>query len=897
MKNTAIALMIATLLSACGGNDSSTGSQPVSAQSKQLQRSDKAVASDYETLVQELYVAYFGRPADPTGLVNLENALLAANAPTDIQSLSAAYATNPAIQSLINSFGASAESIALYGTGNPTAFVTAIFQNVLGRAPQQSGLTYWVNAITSGQLSQGDAALAIMAGALSNTTAQGVLDAELIQNRLTVAGYFTSQVSSQNAVSDYAGATAAAGARTMLSGVSAVTNATTLETTAGAVVAALTVPMLAVLSGNMNGPGSVDGTGTAARFSEPAGVTTDSAGNIYVADYGNNNIRKITPAGVVTTLAGMAGVEGDADGTGMAATFDGLNGIATDSAGNVYVADVANENIRKITPDGMVTTLAGLAGISGIADGIGAAASFVSPSGIATDNAGNVYVADARTDIISKITPAGVVTTLAGQVNVVGSTDGTGTTASFNQPYGIAVDSENNIYVADTYNHTIRKITPDGMVTTLAGLAGISGSADGIGAAASFVSPSGIATDNAGNVYVTDVANENIRKIALAGVVTTLAGTAGVTGNTDGAGGAASFSSPRGVAADNAGNVYVADFGNSAVRKITARGVVTTFAGGSAPVTGSADGTVTAASFNGPRGVAADSAGNVYVADYLNGTIRKITPAGMVTTLAGQVNVVGSTDGTGAAANFGNLFGISADRAGNVYVTDSTTIRKVTPAGVVTTLAGLADATGNADGTGAAARFYFPFDVSVDSTGNVYVADTFNNTIRKITPVGVVTTLAGTAGVKGSADKTGAAASFLNPFGIATDGTGNVYVADTGNNTIRKITSAGVVTTLAGKAGVTGSVDGTGVAASFNSPEAITVDSAGNVYVADTGNSTVRKITPGGVVTTVVGVPEQAGFAAGALPGILSKPYGLAISGTSLYISTGNGIAEVNNVP
>jgi len=248
-------------------------------------------------------------------------------------------------------------------------------------------------------------------------------------------------------------------------------------------------------------------------------------------------------------------------------------------------------------------------------------------------------------------------------------------------------------------------------------------------------------------------------------------------------------------------------------------------------------------------GVATDSAGNVYVADS-NNTIRKITPAGAVSTLAGTPGVAGNADGTGVAARFNSPRGVATDSAGNVYVADSNnnTIRKITPAGAVSTLAGTAGVGGSADDTGAAARFYFPEGVATDSAGNVYVADSNNNTIRKITPAGVVTTLAGTAGVTGSTDATGAAASFNRPVGVATDSAGNVYVADSFNDTIRKITPAGAVSTLAGTADVTGSTDATGAAASFNFPQGVATDSAGNVYVADSNNSTIRKITPAGAV-------------------------------------------------
>jgi len=329
-------------------------------------------------------------------------------------------------------------------------------------------------------------------------------------------------------------------------------------------------------------------------------------------------------------------------------------------------------------------------------------------------------------------------------------------------------------------------------------------------------------------------------------MVTTLAGSAGNSGSTDGTGSAAMFYRPNGVAVDSAGNVYVADNDNHTIRKVTSAGVVTTLAG-SAGNSGSTDGTGSAARFCYPSGVAVDSAGNVYVADCINHTIRKVTSAGMVTTIAGSARNSGSTDGTGSAARFRYPNGVAVDSAGNVYVGDAGnyTIRKVTSAGVVTTIAGSAGNSGSTDGTGSAARFDYPCGVAVDSAGNVYVADNSGHTIRKVTSAGVVTTLAGSAGRSGSTDGTGSDARFRYPNGVAVDGAGNVYVGDTGNDTIRKVTSAGVVTTIAGSAGRSGSIDGTGSDARFNSPHGVVVDSAGNVYVGDTGNDTIRKMTPG----------------------------------------------------
>ncbi len=652
--------------------------------------------------------------------------------------------------------------------------------------------------------------------------------------------------------------------------------------------------VVTTLAGLAGSHGSADGTGSAARFWYPRGVAVDGAGNLYVADQGNRTIRKVTPVGanwVVTTVAGLAGSYGSADGTGFAARFLGPSGVAVDSAGNLYVADTGNDTIREVTPVGtnwVVTTLAGQAGSQGSADGTGSAARFDRPSGVTVDSAGNIYVADPYNNTIREVTPVGtnwVVTTLAGQAGSQGSADGPGSDARFWGPVGVAVDNAGNLYVADTGNATIREVTPvgtDWVVTTLAGP--ISVNEDGTGFVAQFWGPSGVAVDSAGNVYVADSYNNTIRKVTTEGVVTTLAGLAG-TGSGDGPGSAARFNGPVGVAVDSAGNLYVADTGNATIREVTPVGtdwVVTTLAG---PISVNPDGT--GFEFWGPSGVAVDSAGNLYMADRNNHTIRKVTPVGtnwVVTTLAGLAGSAGSGDGPGSAARFNSPFGVAVDSAGNLYVADlgNNTIRKVTPVGtnwVVTTLAGLAGSHGSADGTGSAARFWYPQGVAVDGAGNLYVADTGNATIREVTPVGtnwVVTTLAGQAGSQGSADGPGSAARFWYPQGVAVDGAGNLYVADDDNNTIREVTPVGtnwVVTTLAGQAGSQGSADGTGFVARFLGPSGVAVDSAGNVYVADTYNNTIRTGMPANSVPAPILQPPtlstgQFGFEITGLPGL-----------------------------
>ena len=308
------------------------------------------------------------------------------------------------------------------------------------------------------------------------------------------------------------------------------------------------------LAGQPGSSGSANGTGNTARFNTPKGVAIDISGNIYVADSANHEIRKITQAGVVTTLAGN-GTAGSLDGTGTGAQFSSPGGVTVDLSGNVYVADTNNHTIRKVTAAGVVTTLAGNSTTSGAADGTGTAAQFYHPGGVALDISGNIYVADSGNHAIRRVSPLGVVTTIAGNGSP-GTADGTGTAAQFNNPTGIVMDSSGNFLIADTGSHTIRKMTPGGVVTTVAGLAGFSGSQDG--ANPLFNHPQGVATDAAGNIYVADTSNHTLRKISASGQTTTIGGSALVPGSAEGTT-LARFNGPAGIAVDAYGNLRVSD--------------------------------------------------------------------------------------------------------------------------------------------------------------------------------------------------------------------------------------------------------------------------------------------------------------------------------------------------
>ena len=664
-----------------------------------------------------------------------------------------------------------------------------------------------------------------------------------------------------------------------------VSNAATPAATSN--TATLTVThTLSLIAGELGGAGHADGTGAAATFYTPTNVTSDSSGNIYVADQTNQIIRVITPAGVVTTLAGTPGVAGSTNGTGAAALFKGPNELAVDASGNVYVADTGNDTIRKITSGGVVTTYAGTAGVSGSRNSPGAL--FNAPRGVAVYQPSipgpvTLFVADTGNNTIRMIDSSGNVTTFAGTAGVSGATDATGAAASFSEPEGLVVDpATGNIYLADTLNVTIRRITSGGVVSTLAGTAGVYGSSNGTHGAASFNEPTSVALDSAAaNLFVSDTNNQTIRQITTSGgVVTTIAGTVATEGWTNANGMSALFEFPTGVATDPSNNVYVADSSNNLIRKIAMPGAAVTTLAGNIGGRGYVDATGGAARFNNPHYVAVDGSGNIFVSDHDNNVIRMIQPGGVVSTIAGTAGAGGFHDSPGAL--FSSPYGIATDLSGNVYVADSgnNAIRKITmPGGVVTTIAG--GTYGSNDGTGTAAQFAAPYAVALNTSGDIYVADYANNTIRFITPGGVVSTFAGTAGTAGTTDATGTAARFWGPRGVATDSSGNVYVADRNNDTVRMITPGAVVSTLAGSPGSVGFQDGTGTGARFNWPNGPIVDSSGNVYVADSLNHAIRKITQAGVVTTIAGAPPGAPLSfdvvLGALPGSLDLPSSVAV--------------------
>jgi uncharacterized protein (TIGR03437 family) len=583
-----------------------------------------------------------------------------------------------------------------------------------------------------------------------------------------------------------------------------------------------------------------NGPATSAQLNGPAGVAVDSAGNLYIADQNNYRIRKVSN-GVITTVAGNGthGFSGD-NGPATSAQLNLYNGgypigIAVDSAGNLYISDSGNLRIRKVS-NGVITTVAGngTQGFSGD-NGPATSAELNQPEGIAADSAGNLYIADWQNSRIRKVAN-GVITTVAGNGTRGFSGDGgPATSAQLSYPQGVAVDSAGNLYIADTSNSSIRKVA-NGVITTVAGneTFGFSGD-NGPATSAQLNGPTGVAVDSAGDLYIGDQLNQRIRKVSNGLIATVVGGGTSIGDN--GPATSAQFV-PTGLAVDSAGNLYIADGYANRIRKVS-NGVITTVAGNGTVGFSGDNGPATSAQI-GPEGVAVDPAGNLYIADFGNSRIRKVTN-GVITTVAGNGTSGFSGDGGPAgSAQLNGPTGVAVDSAGNLYIAEYARIRKVSN-GVITTVAGNGIWGFSGDNGPATSAQVSDYGIAVDSAGSLYFADGSKNRIRKVSN-GVITTVAGD-GIPGFSGDNGPATSaeLSYPSGVAVDSAGSLYIADTYNGRIRKV-SGGVITTVAGNGTQGYSGDGgPATSAELDLPENLAIDSAGNIYIAD---GTIRVLTP-----------------------------------------------------
>ncbi|HEV8132808.1 MAG TPA: IPT/TIG domain-containing protein [Acidobacteriota bacterium] len=609
-----------------------------------------------------------------------------------------------------------------------------------------------------------------------------------------------------------------------------------------------------------------NGSATVASLNSPQGVAVDLFGNLYIADTGNHRVRKVDARrGIITTLAGngQRGFSGD-DGLGSNAALNSPQAVAVDFLGNVYIADTGNHRIRKVEGStGIITTAAGTgqAGFSGNG-GQGPEAALNFPAGVAVDFLGNLYIADSANNRVRKVSgQTGIITNVAGSSEEAGffGDAGPAVEASLSTPLGVAADSAGNFYIADTGNNRIRKVEVlTGTINTVAGSGQRAFSGDnGPATMAALAFVQSLTIDAAGDLYIADRDNNRVRRVdARTGSIATVAGIGLLDSGDNGPATAAVLTIPlgQGLAVDFSGNIFFSDTQNNRIRKVDARtGIISTAVGtGEAGFSGDSV-TPTTATLNSPQGLAFDSQGNLYIVDTLNHRIRKVDfRTGIITTVAGngRRDFAGDNGPAAAAALSSPVGGIAIDTSGNVYFadTDNQRIRRVdSRTGVITTVAGtgFSDFSGD-NGPATAAALRRPRGLVVDPAGNLFIADTENHRIRKVDfRTGVISTIAGTGQRGSSGDGGPAVAALLNfPRGLTLDSTGNLYIADSSNHRIRKVNAqTGVITTVAGNGQAAFSGDnGPATGAALLSPLALGIDPSGNLIVEDSGNGRIRAI-------------------------------------------------------
>jgi sugar lactone lactonase YvrE len=616
-----------------------------------------------------------------------------------------------------------------------------------------------------------------------------------------------------------------------------------------------------------NGRSGVSGDGGPAinaQLSFPDGVAVDATGNVYVTDRAAHVIRKISTGGVIGTFAGTGknGFSGDG-GPASNAQLNGPTGLAFDAAGNLYVADTGNSCIRMISTDGTIVTVAGTNALDYGGDGGPAVQAFLNqPEGVAVDLSGNLYIADTMNNVIRKVAPGGTITTFAG-TGFPGSAGDNGPAASANLflPTDVAVDRSGVVYIADLGAVRIRKVA-QGIITTVAGNSTTDQlPQDGAPALAVRIGgPTGVAVDAGGAVYFTagsigsgsglDAGDFKIWKVTPDGFFSTVAGNGYNSFSGDGGPAAqAQIDTPAGVALDAAGNLYFADPVGNRVRMIATDGTIATVAGTGVAGFAGEQGPATAALLTQPMGVAVSPDGHLFIADTGNNRIREVLSDGTIGTYAGNGNAgLFGDGGSPLDAAIHAPRAIVFDPNGSLFIADTldNRVRKIDVSTyTIDTIAGKGQGFAGDGGPALNALLNLPSSLALDSAGNLYIADQANGRIRKVSTNGTISTVAGTATVFTGDGGPATNALVSSPRGVAVDGAGNVYISEPGENRIRKVTTDGAIATIAGNGNCCYANDGgPATNAPLNLPWGLVVDSNGNVFVADSGNGAIRLLKP-----------------------------------------------------
>ena len=576
-------------------------------------------------------------------------------------------------------------------------------------------------------------------------------------------------------------------------------------------------------------------------------LANDSVGNVYLSSSDLNSVFRVDSTGQLTVIAGNGRVGYSGDGApAVAAQFNAPRGLAVDTAGNVFVADMGNGCVRKVSPSGVITTVPGSTHLQ-------------SPFAVAVDGSGNLFVAELDRNRVDRISLSGELTTVAGNGTMGFSGDlGPAISAQLNYPTGVAVDAGGNLFIADYGNARVRRVDPDGTITTVAG--GGSSRQEGVPATDTQLRYGlGVAVDSQGNLYIAEEYG-GIQEVSPEGTITTVAGGGNNWNIVDGAAANTVVILPIAVAVDFAGNLSFAD-GTfyTRVRGVSASGILTTVAGNGQTCCFSGDGGPAAsAQFSDPSSVALDASGNIYIADAHNSRIRKVSPAGTITTVAYACDW--------PADDIWTPCGVAVDATGNLYTSDDSGVFRISPDGSKTKLAD------------------FGIGLAIDSAGNLFIADQYHGVVRKLSPDGTSSTVAGNGTIGFSGDGGPATAAQLSLLTtLAVDGSGNLYIADSGNRRIRMVSAAGVINTVVD---ATADFDGGG-----NLITGLAVDNSGNVLFEELspGFRRIQRASPDGTVTTVAGAgaPGYSGDGGPAVQALIN-PSADEIGNTLALDASGN---------
>jgi uncharacterized protein (TIGR03437 family) len=661
--------------------------------------------------------------------------------------------------------------------------------------------------------------------------------------------------------------------------------------------------VLTLVAGNSRAGFSGDGgAATAAQLNSPHGLVLDGSGNLYIADSGNDRVRMVTPGGIISTFAG----NGQFSATSSPGTFNDGGpatqallhnpmGLAIDSSGDIYIADTGDNLIREVTTDGNITSVAGdgypsYAGdptttVAPIPPSPANVAELNHPEDVALDSSGNIYIADTANGRVREIV-SGNISTIAGSTTIGYAGDGAAaTSADLFAPYALALDSKANVYIVENADSRIREVTvSNAYINTIVGN-GISGFfGDGAAAtSAELNSPTGIAIDSSGNLYIADSQNLVIRKVSNSNISSIAGNHIYAYSGDNGPATSAQLNTPLGVATDAGGDVYIADSANNVVRMVTKGGAIYNVLG---------NGVASTSGLSNPEGLVVDSSGNLYIADSQNARVQKVTPSGSVSTVAGNGKPgYGGDGGAATSAQLNAPLGLALDSAGNLYISDfsNNRVRKVSASGTITTVAGTGMTGYSGDGAAATnAQLTNPEGLAVDFAGNLYIADSGNNAVRRVSSSGLISTVAGNGFAGYSGDGGPAIQAMVgNPFGVAVDAVGNLYISDFSLR-VRKVYPDGTINTIAGTSAAGYSGDGgPALSATLNRPSALAVNSNGTVYVADSANSAIRSLVPSGPGVTLAAVVNGASGATGAIaPGEVAVLWGSGLGPSQLAQSS-----------